>query len=55
VSFWFGMEWEMLLGVEEQDAHHQEALDAMERLLEALDASGRAQAHASDSAEDGGG
>jgi AcrR family transcriptional regulator len=55
VSFWFGMEWAMLLGVEEGDAHHQEALDAMERVLEALDESGHPRARASDSVDDGGG
>lgn len=36
-SFWFGMEFEMLLGESEADTHHQEALDAMQRLLEHLD------------------
>jgi AcrR family transcriptional regulator len=37
VSFWFGMEWEMVLGMPESDAHHRSALDAMQRLLERLD------------------
>jgi AcrR family transcriptional regulator len=41
VSFWLGMEWEVLLGVEERDAHHQEALDAVKLLLEKLDAQPR--------------
>jgi AcrR family transcriptional regulator len=36
-SFWFGMEFEMLLGGSEAEMHHQEALDAMQRLLEHLD------------------
>src|SRR5207245_2874969 len=38
VDFWVGMEFEMLLGVREDEAHHHEALDAMQRLLEELDA-----------------
>ena len=37
VNFWFGMEFEMLLGIPESQAHHQEALDAMQRLLEHFD------------------
>src|SRR5579884_932671 len=36
-DFWVGMEFEMLLGLTEQEAHHQEALDAMQRLLDHLD------------------
>jgi hypothetical protein len=36
-SFWFGMEFEMLLGGSEAEMHHQEALDAMQRLLQHLD------------------
>jgi AcrR family transcriptional regulator len=36
-SFWFGMEFEMLLGAGELETHHKEALDAMQRLLEHLD------------------
>ena len=36
-NFWVGMEFEMLLGVPESQAHHQEALDAMQRLLEHFD------------------
>jgi AcrR family transcriptional regulator len=37
VDFWWGMEFETLLGISEAEAHHQEALDAMQRLLEHLD------------------
>src|SRR5258708_6361205 len=37
VDFWLGMECEMLLGIPESQAHHQEALDAMQRLLEQFD------------------
>ncbi len=37
INFWFGMEFEMLLGIPESQAHHQEALDAMQRLLEHFD------------------
>jgi AcrR family transcriptional regulator len=37
VDFWFGMEFEMLLGIPDTQAHHQEALDAMQRLLEHFD------------------
>ena len=37
VDFWFGMEFEMLLGIPETQAHHQEALDAMQQLLEHFD------------------
>jgi len=36
-GFWLGMEFEMLLGVREEDAHHREALDAMQSILEQLD------------------
>jgi hypothetical protein len=31
------MEFEMLLGIPDTQAHHQEALDAMQRLLEHFD------------------
>ena len=37
VDFWIGMEFEMLLGIPESQAHHQQALDAMQRLLEHFD------------------
>ena len=37
VDFWIGMEFEMLLGIPESQAHHQEALDAMKQLLEHFD------------------
>jgi len=37
VDFWVGMEFEMLLGIPESQAHHQQALDAMQRLLEHFD------------------
>ena len=37
VDFWFGMEFEVLLGIPDTQAHHQEALDAMQRLLEHFD------------------
>lgn len=36
-DFWFGMEFEMQLGISEAQAHHQEALDVMQRLLEHFD------------------
>jgi AcrR family transcriptional regulator len=36
-DFWFGMEFEMLLGISEEQAHHQEALDVLQRLLEHFD------------------
>lgn len=36
-DFWFGMEFEMLLGISEAQAHHQEALEAFQRLLEHFD------------------
>lgn len=38
VDFWIGMEFEMLLGIEDRVAHHEEALDLMQLLLERLDA-----------------
>lgn len=38
VDFWVGMEFEMLLGIGENQAHHQKALDAMQHLLGGLDA-----------------
>lgn len=37
-DFWVGMEFEMLLGIEDRVAHHEEALDLMQWLLERLDA-----------------
>ncbi len=37
VDFWVGMEFEMLLGISESQAHHRQALDAMQRLLEHFD------------------
>lgn len=36
-EFWVGMEFSMLLGFTEAEAHHQEALDAMQLLLESLE------------------
>jgi AcrR family transcriptional regulator len=37
VDFWVGMEFEMLLGISETQAHHQEALNALQQLLEDFD------------------
>src|SRR6266849_3781609 len=37
VDFWAGMEFEMLLGISEAQAHHQEALDALQQMLENFD------------------
>jgi AcrR family transcriptional regulator len=37
VDFWAGMEFEMLLGISEGQAHHQEALDALQQMLEHFD------------------
>jgi AcrR family transcriptional regulator len=37
-DFWVGMEFEMLLGISEAQAHHQEALDALQQMLEHFDA-----------------
>jgi AcrR family transcriptional regulator len=37
-DFWIGMEFEMLLGIEDRVAHHTAALDLMQWLLERLDA-----------------
>jgi AcrR family transcriptional regulator len=37
-DFWLGMEFVMLLGIEDRVAHHEEALDLMQLLLERLDA-----------------
>jgi AcrR family transcriptional regulator len=60
VDFWWGMEFEMLLGMSEQETHHQEALDAMQRLLQHLDAQAACRAsqamhdHAGHSATKGG-
>lgn len=42
VDFWAGMEFEMLLGIGEEEGHHEAAMDALQALLEQLDA--RAQA-----------
>lgn len=36
-DFWFGMEFEMLLGISEAQAHHQEALKAFQQMLEHFD------------------
>ena len=36
-SFWFGMEFEMLLGRSDVEMHHKEALNAMQHLLEHFD------------------
>jgi AcrR family transcriptional regulator len=44
VDFWIGMEFEMLLGIPESQAHHKEALDAMQRLLEHFDRQTSSQA-----------
>ena len=43
-EFWLGMEFADLLGAREDEIPHRAALDAMQKLLEALDA--RAKAHA---------
>jgi AcrR family transcriptional regulator len=49
VGFWVGMEFEMLVGIGDEEAHHQEALDAMQLLLERLDAQAlRETSHAID-------
>jgi AcrR family transcriptional regulator len=37
-EFWLGMEFADLIGATEQHLHHRAALDAMQRLLETLDA-----------------
>jgi AcrR family transcriptional regulator len=37
VDFWAGMEFEMLLGISEVQAHHQEALNALQQMLEHFD------------------
>lgn len=37
-TFWMGMELEMMLGIGEADGHHRAALEAMQSLLERLDA-----------------
>ncbi|MBV9232115.1 MAG: TetR/AcrR family transcriptional regulator [Chloroflexi bacterium] len=44
VDFWFGMEFAMLLGIPDTQAHHQEALDAMQRLLAHFDQQASSQA-----------
>jgi AcrR family transcriptional regulator len=36
-TYWGGMEFEMLLGIGEEDGHYQLALDTMQSLLERLD------------------
>lgn len=36
-DFWFGMEFEMLLGISEEQTHHQKALDAFQQILEHFD------------------
>lgn len=41
-EFWLGMEFADLLGAREDQLHHRLALDAMQRLLEALDGSAAA-------------
>lgn len=38
-EFWLGMEMSMLVGTSDRQAHHQAALDAVQRLLEELDRS----------------
>ena len=43
-EFWLGMEFVDLIGEREEQAAHREALDAMERLLERLDAQAGKQA-----------
>jgi AcrR family transcriptional regulator len=50
-DFWIGMEFEMLLGIEDRVAHHQEGLDLMQWLLERLDAEASLDALPSDSAD----
>lgn len=37
LDFWAGMEFEMLLGISGEQTHHQEALDALQQLLEHYD------------------
>ncbi len=37
MDFWVGMEFEMLLGISEKQAHHQEALDVLQQMLEHFD------------------
>jgi AcrR family transcriptional regulator len=36
-TYWSGMEFEMLLGIDQEDGHYQLALDTMKDLLERLD------------------
>jgi hypothetical protein len=36
-TYWSGMEFEMLLGIDQEDAHHRLALDTMKDLLDRLD------------------
>jgi AcrR family transcriptional regulator len=40
-DFWLGMEFVDLIGARERQVHHRAALDAMQRLLETLDAHAR--------------
>lgn len=46
IEFWLGMEFSLLLGLSEAETHHQEALDAMQLLLEKLET--RAKSAAAD-------
>jgi AcrR family transcriptional regulator len=50
-DFWIGMEFEMLLGIEDRVAHHAEGLDLMQLLLERLDAEASPDDQSSDSAD----
>lgn len=49
-TFWTGMELEMMLGIEESEGHHREALEAMHDLLLRLDATALAPAPRTDAA-----
>jgi AcrR family transcriptional regulator len=44
IEFWLGMEFSMLLGFTEAEAHHQQALDAMQFLLEKLENRSKSEA-----------
>jgi AcrR family transcriptional regulator len=46
-EFWMGMEFANLLGVKEEQIHHRAALEAMQHLLEDLDAHARKHAKTS--------
>jgi AcrR family transcriptional regulator len=46
-EFWLGMEFANLIGVKEEQMQHRAALDAMQQLLEGLDARARKHAKAS--------